>query len=87
MIFSPTLSLDIDECTMDTDGCAQTCTNEPAGSFTCSCDAGYNLNADGKTCDGRSHVHTQQPHRMKHLCFKASILTYIQTDRQTRAIH
>ena len=72
-IFPPTLSLDIDECTMDIDGCAQTCTNEPVGSFTCSCDAGYTLNADGKTCDGRSHVHNQQPHRMKHLCFKASI--------------
>jgi predicted SprT family Zn-dependent metalloprotease len=48
------LSSDIDECTANTDNCDDTngiCTNT-AGSFTCSCNAGYELDADGFTCTG-----------------------------------
>ena len=40
----------VDECLNNNGGCAQTCTDLPDG-FECSCDAGYTLNADGKTCD------------------------------------
>ncbi len=42
---------DINECATNNGGCAQVCTNSPAGSFTCSCNAGYTLNADGHSCD------------------------------------
>ncbi|XP_060563555.1 uncharacterized protein LOC132722945 [Ruditapes philippinarum] len=42
----------IDKCTANTDNCDDTnggCTNT-AGSFTCSCNTGFNLEADGFTC-------------------------------------
>ena len=45
------MSVDDDECATANGGCAQTCSNT-VGSFTCSCDAGYTLNADGLACDG-----------------------------------
>ena len=38
---------------MDVHRCAQMCTNT-AGSYQCSCDAGYTLNSDGHTCDGKT---------------------------------
>ncbi len=41
---------DVDECTLNTDGCAQDCQNT-TGSHTCSCISGYTLNGDGHTCD------------------------------------
>ena len=41
--------LDIDECAADTDGCDQGCTNTD-GSFECSCNSGYTLSGDGRTC-------------------------------------
>jgi len=41
---------DIDECKYGTDNCDHTCTNTYGGSFTCSCNAGYTLDADGHTC-------------------------------------
>ena len=44
--------LDIDECTLDTDGCQHTCTNNE-GSFICGCNDGYELNEDGLNCDGK----------------------------------
>lgn len=45
---------DVDECAAGTDNCFQatTCTNT-VGSFTCSCPIGYDLNANGQTCDGK----------------------------------
>lgn len=42
---------DIDECAADTDGCDHICMNTP-GSYTCSCNSGYNLLTDGHTCTG-----------------------------------
>ena len=50
----PVVSLslsDIDECALDLAGCGQTCTNTE-GSFVCSCEDGYQLDGDGKTCSG-----------------------------------
>ncbi|XP_019641639.1 PREDICTED: fibulin-1-like isoform X1 [Branchiostoma belcheri] len=41
---------DIDECAADIDNCAQVCTNTD-GSYTCGCNPGYVLNADGVSCD------------------------------------
>ena len=42
---------DINECTSRSHNCAQACTNT-AGSFTCSCNSGYTLAADGHSCTG-----------------------------------
>ncbi|XP_078701302.1 uncharacterized protein LOC144927629 isoform X3 [Branchiostoma floridae x Branchiostoma belcheri] len=41
---------DTDECATDNGGCAQTCTNV-AGSYTCSCQPGFVLNADELGCE------------------------------------
>lgn len=43
--------IDINECLIFNGGCAQTCNNTDGG-YTCSCRAGFKLNADGKTCSG-----------------------------------
>ena len=43
--------LDINECLEDTDGCSQLCSNTD-GSYTCSCNSGYRLNVDGRSCNG-----------------------------------
>ena len=46
--------LDVDECQSNTSNiCEQECVNVP-GSFTCDCDNGYKLNADGRSCDGNT---------------------------------
>ena len=49
--------VDIDECGLGTDQCAQNCHNY-IGSYTCSCNAGYILNSDGCHCDGRETIAT-----------------------------
>ena len=43
---------DIDECALNRDGCAQNCQNI-IGSYVCSCNVGYRLNADRHTCGGK----------------------------------
>ena len=43
------LCLDVDECSNQNGGCSQICTNND-GSFTCSCDKGYQQ--DGANCNG-----------------------------------
>ena len=45
------LHADVDECQLEIYDCQQVCTNND-GSFTCSCRAGYELAADGITCNG-----------------------------------
>ena len=40
----------MDECS--TDVCDQNCTNS-VGSFMCSCNAGFELDSDGQTCNGQ----------------------------------
>lgn len=49
--FSISYHVDIDECALDTDQCAQNCHNT-VGSYTCSCNVGYRLNIDRRRCDG-----------------------------------
>ena len=41
--------LDINECTENTHDCQEVCNNND-GSFTCSCNDGYTLEADGRSC-------------------------------------
>ena len=43
---------DVDECQLETDNCAQVCTNTP-GSYMCGCDPGYELDGDGFSCNGK----------------------------------
>ena len=45
------LPADIDECAEDDHVCAHNCHNS-VGSHSCSCNAGYRLNPDGRNCDG-----------------------------------
>ena len=47
--------LDIDECTANTDRCADICVNTP-GSYSCFCRPGYVLNSDGYNCNGENHT-------------------------------
>ena len=42
--------VNVDECLAGNGGCAQTCTDSD-GSFACSCEAGFTLNADDLSCD------------------------------------
>lgn len=44
-------SLDINECVLGTDMCAQIC-NNTIGSYTCQCRIGFTLNSDGRGCGG-----------------------------------
>ena len=51
----PTFSIthsDINECLSDNGGCHHNCHNS-VGSYSCSCNNGYQLNSDGHTCEGR----------------------------------
>ena len=45
-------ALDVNECLTNNGGCAQICTNT-VGSFTCSCNTGYSLGADARSCVGK----------------------------------
>ena len=51
---------DVDECDAHSDSCDTTngvCTNTP-GTFNCSCTAGYDLDLDGRTCNGKIIIFT-----------------------------
>ena len=52
------MPLDINECTAGNNGgCSQICINT-IGSYACSCQAGYVLNADNRTCAGKYAIDT-----------------------------
>ena len=40
------------ECLTNNGGCAQIC-NNTFGSFTCSCNTGYSLSTDGRSCESK----------------------------------
>ena len=42
---------DIDECATNSHQCQQNCHNNN-GSYVCSCDSGYILDINGRSCDG-----------------------------------
>ena len=44
-----TIHTDINECSEGTHRCAHTCINE-GGSYSCSCQSGYQLTSDGRGC-------------------------------------
>ncbi len=46
------MCIDVNECEDDTDLCTHNCENT-VGSYTCTCDEDFVLNADGITCDGK----------------------------------
>lgn len=50
------LLIDVNEC-LNTSTCDYNCTNKK-GSFTCSCDVGYRLGNDGKSCTGKNYVNS-----------------------------
>lgn len=50
------LLIDVNEC-LNTSTCDYNCTNKK-GSFTCSCDVGYRLGNDGKSCTGKNYVYS-----------------------------
>ena len=45
---------DRDECAVENGGCQHTCTDSE-GSFACSCNSGFELGADGRSCLGSSN--------------------------------
>ena len=45
---------DIDECSLGSHLCDQTCANV-VGSYVCSCETGYRLNSDEFNCSGELH--------------------------------
>ena len=47
---------DVDECTEGTHQCQQVCLNT-VGSYTCSCNDGFMLSTDGRSCNGKSVFH------------------------------
>ena len=52
--------LDINECASQRGGCDQICTNN-AGSFSCACNSGYQLQPDGRTCLGEFNQPATHP--------------------------
>ena len=48
------VGLDVDECAVGSDDCQQICTNQDGG-FLCSCEPGYSLTKDMKTCTCMLH--------------------------------
>ena len=56
---------DIDECTHDTDGCEHNC-NNTVGSFICSCNTGYVLTMDGKSCTGKCNAYLKFTYFLSH---------------------
>ena len=51
VLFCSRASLDTNECASDNGGCDQNCVNNNGG-FSCTCNSGYTLNSNGKSCDG-----------------------------------
>ena len=43
--------IDINECLLNIDRCAHNCVNTN-GSYSCGCESGYRLRADGHSCEG-----------------------------------
>lgn len=46
----------VNTCADKNGGCDQKCRHGPGGAI-CSCYAGYELDADGKNCNGKMHTH------------------------------
>ena len=73
-------------------GCNQTCTNQ-VGSFTCSCDIGFELSADGLDCDGqlsyeimKSNSYISFPVGFAHVAVASSV-DYLKSENSVFAIY
>ena len=64
MIFFHLILTDRDECALANGGCEHSCSNAD-GSYTCSCNSGFKLNANGLTCEGE-----QKSRTLVIICFK-----------------
>jgi len=49
------LSTEYDECQTEDHGCQHICVNT-IGGYRCECKIGYELNPDGRTCEGKAKV-------------------------------
>ena len=47
--------LDLNECLTNNGDCEHICTNND-GSYECSCNPGYEIGNDGKSCDGKQVI-------------------------------
>lgn len=59
-------SIDIDECSSSNGGCQHTCANTD-GSFYCSCQTGYELEPDRKSCKDKDECGTANGD-CEHIC-------------------
>ena len=62
-------SVDINECDTSNGGCNHTCTNTD-GSYTCSCNSGYELNSDSHTCNGLFYSYHIQCISMSYILYR-----------------
>ena len=51
---------DVNECSTLNGGCSQICNNNN-GSYTCSCQRGYRMKSDGKTCQDINECIEKKP--------------------------
>lgn len=59
--FSAVFMQEVDECLYTNHGCEHECFNT-LGSYQCGCYAGYELQADGKSCEGKyQNIESKKP--------------------------
>lgn len=66
---------DLDECTMGVHSCEQSCHNTP-GSYSCSCEEGFQLRADKRHCIGMSIERCGSHAHFSYLGSQFSVLGY-----------
>ena len=59
-------SSDIDECMEEIHDCEQIC-NNVNGSYTCSCNPGYIIDVDLRSCNGKKNYKSKIPYSRKFL--------------------
>ena len=64
---------DINECQSSNGGCSQVCVNQP-GSYQCSCNSGYTLDGNGRTC---SHIQCPNPPAIDGFVFTCTSPHYV----------
>ena len=78
-------SISVDECLIDNGGCEQICENTVL-SFSCICDEGYTLRADGRSCDGNESTNESINTGVSPQSVDPSISEYQQPQRDQRNI-
>ena len=67
-------SIDVDECSKGSHNCDQICTNTD-GSFTCSCEPGFKLSTDRKSCIGMYYIY----YTLVYIIHNSIVLIFMQT--------